>query len=212
MNSRRYDVKVRVDSVDATWESPYRSAFIRVLSSIAIAVPAAAWVYYAVFRPHDGYSLWWVLRYDRARDFIEAAAATLFHLVLSGGALALGVRSLFPSGEKLHCDHSQLTVSKIPWLSFRGRWLTRVFSLADISQMEYGILQRGTASNPSIYGLRFLANGRAQKALSRLEAPEASHLLRGLEGLGVDVRHDPDMLARIQETLGERRIRRRELL
>ena len=209
MYSRKYDVKVRADSVDAKWDSSYRSIPLRVFGSIAMGVLAVTWMYLAVFRPHDGYTAWWAFRHERvsSRYFIEAAIATLFHLIFSGFLLALGVRSLFPSGEKLHGDRSQLIVSKIPWVSFRGQWTTHAFSLAEISQMQYGVLRRGTARDPSVYGIRFLANGKVQKIIRRIEAPEASHLLRGLERLGFDVRHDPNMLARIQETLGDRRSR-----
>jgi hypothetical protein len=209
MYSRKYKVKIGADYVDAKWDSSYRSIPVRVFGSIAMAVLAAAWMYYAVFRPHHGYAVWWTLTHERAssRYFIETAVAILLNLILSGYILALGVRSLFPSGEKLRCDYSQLIVSKIPWVSFRGRWTTRVFSLAEISQMEYEVLRRGTARDPSVYGIRFLADGKVQKILSRIEAPEASHLLRGLERLGLDIRHDPDTLAKIQETLGDRRSR-----
>jgi hypothetical protein len=212
MYSRKYDVIVRADSVDAKWERSYRSIPVRVFGSIAMIALATALMYFIVFlplHPHDGNTAWYVLRHERVSSgyFIEAAIMTLLFWVLCGFILAAGVRSLFPSGEKLHGDCSQLIVSKIPWVNFRGRWTIRVFSLAEVSQMEYGILRRGTAKVPSVYGIRFYANGKVQKILSWIEAPEASHLLRGLKRLGYDVRHDPDMLARIQMTLGDRRSR-----
>lgn len=212
MYSRKYDVKVSADSVDAKWERSHRSIFVRVFGSIATIALAAALMYFVAFlplHPHDRYTMWYVLRHERvsSRYFIEAAIETLLICALWGFILAVGVRSLFPSGEKLHGDRSQLTVSKIPWANFRGRWMIRAFSRAEILQMEYGILRRGTAKSPSVYGIRFLAGGKVQKILSWIEAPEASHLLRGLERLGFNVRHDPDMLARIQMTLGDRRSR-----
>jgi hypothetical protein len=149
------------------------------------------------------YGLSWALRHERNRNFIEIV--TLFHLGFVAFILVLVIRTLFPSGEKLHCDHSKLVISRIPWINFRGQWITRVFSISQVSQFEYGVLQRGGGRSPAVYGILFLDGDKPQKALSRIEPPEASHLLRGLKRLGVDVLHDSDMLAKIKETLGDRR-------
>ncbi|HEY2460836.1 MAG TPA: hypothetical protein VGI16_08510 [Candidatus Acidoferrum sp.] len=175
-----------------------------------MTVAAVAMTYYVVFRPHDGfhgYSWWWTIGHDHAVSeyFIGTVLGALIYFGGLGCALLLGVRSLFPSGEKLHCDRSQLTVSKIPWISFRGRWTTHVFSLAQVSEMKYGLIRRGTARDPSIYGILFLVDGNRRKILRRIGAPEAARLLRGIKKLGLDVPHDPDILPRMQMALEDRR-------
>jgi hypothetical protein len=39
----------------------------------------------------------------------------------------------------------------------------------------------------------------------QIEPPEANRILRGLEALGVNVHHDPEMRASVRESLRDRR-------
>ncbi len=207
MPSPRYRVSAKADSVEAHWESRPRSIPVRILGILAMIALAAAWMYYAVFRVGHRYTAWWVFKYEAvgSRHFIEAIIGSLLNLALVSFFLAWGVRSLFPSGERLRCDRSQFVVSKIPWINFNGRWTTLSFPLSEVAEVEYVILQRGGGRSPAVYGIRFWADGKRRTALERLEPPEAGHLLRELRRLGVDVWHDPQMRTLINETLGDRR-------
>jgi hypothetical protein len=133
--------------------------------------------------------------------------APLAILIVGGGLLAwMSFRwsaAAWPSDETLHCDHTALTISRIPYLDFRNRtWKTRSYVLRDIEKFRFAVY--ASAKNSSIYGFRFRANGRRHKTLPGLEAPEAQNILTALQRFGVDVVLDDKLQKKTAEALKKR--------
>ena len=202
-----YEIGVTADSVDVKRDDSRRSIRVRAYGSIGIIAFAVVLFYFIVFGSHRGYSTWWNLTNEpgSSGDFLNSLIAFVVASGLSGFLLILGLRNFFPSGERLHCDRSTFTVSKIPWFNFHGKWTRHSFSIAEISQLRFAVV-RSSRGN-SLCGICCFAHGKQQKLFAGLEAPEASRILRGLKNLGADVCSDPDMLTKVQETLRERRSR-----
>jgi hypothetical protein len=109
----------------------------------------------------------------------------------------------WPSDETLHCDHTALTISRIPYLDFLSRtWKTKTYTLRDIQKFRFAVY--ASAKGSSIYGFRFRANGRRHKTLPGLEAPEAQNILTALQRFGVDVILDDKLQKKIDEALKKR--------
>jgi hypothetical protein len=105
----------------------------------------------------------------------------------------------WPSDDALHCDRTELTVLRAKWFDSQNKLVSQAYPLESISQMRFGSI--ASAKGSTIYGLRFRANGKKQKLLAGLEAPEADTILKVLKTLGVDVPDDPDLKRRIKERL-----------
>jgi hypothetical protein len=128
-------------------------------------------------------------------------------LILCGAGVAWsGFRwssAAWPSDETLHCDHTTLTISRIPYLDFRNRtWKTRSYALRDIEKFRFAVY--ASAKNSSIYGFRFRANGRRHKTLPGLQAPEAWSIMTALQRFGVDAVLDDKLREKADKALGKR--------
>jgi len=145
---------------------------------------------------HESSSVWWELA-NRPRNSDDFVSALIFSFVIAGllgTFLVVGIFSFFPSGDK-----AIFTTSKISFFNIRGQWKTFSVPLAEISKLEFAAVQ--SSKGGKIYGIRYFVNGKQQKLFTGIGAPEASHILKGLESLGADVVHNSDMLTKIQETL-----------
>jgi hypothetical protein len=128
-------------------------------------------------------------------------------LILCGAFVAwFGFRwsaAAWPSDETLHCDHTALTISRIPYLDFRNRtWKTTSYAPRDMEKFRFAVY--ASAKNSSIYGFRFRANGRRHKTLPGIEAPEAQNILTALQRFGVDVVLDDKLQKKTAEALKKR--------
>jgi len=128
-------------------------------------------------------------------------------LIVCGGFIAwLGFRwsaAAWPSDETLLCDHTDLTISRVPYLDFRNRtWKTKSYPVRGIEKFRYSVY--ASAKGSSIYGFRFRANGREHKTLPGLEAPEAQSILKALQCLGVDAVLDNKLQKKADEALEKR--------
>jgi hypothetical protein len=199
-----FEIDITKDSVDVRRDDSNRSRRgVILLSGGFVAFAALIFYWMVLASPHGNPSSWEVI-HDQAkdRDFAPAVLGLIIGVSISGMSLLIGIRVLFPSGDALRCDRSTFTVSEIPWLNLRGKWKSQAYALADISQLQFGVIS-STKGN-TIYGLRFLAAGKRHKIFTGLQAPEANKILQGLRTLGADVPNDPDMHTRIEETLRAR--------
>jgi hypothetical protein len=206
MPSQEYGIEIRADSVDVGWDNSHRSIQARAVGSFAYMAAGVVVFCLIMFTKRHGASTWWELT-TSPRDSARLVMANAIVAIASGllGLFVLiGMRNFFLSGEKLHCDRSQMTLSRIPWYSFTGRWTARSFSLAEISKMEYGVVYSGKGGDT--YGISFSAHGWRKKLFAGIDARDAFRILRGMESLGVDVRYDPEMLAQSQAMVQDRTV------
>jgi hypothetical protein len=109
----------------------------------------------------------------------------------------------WPSDETLRCDHTTLTISRVPYLDFRNRkWKTKSYLVSDIKNLRFAVY--ASAKGSSIYGLRFRSDDGGHKILPGLEAPEAKDILTALQHLGVDVVLDDKLQKKAGEALEKR--------
>jgi hypothetical protein len=109
----------------------------------------------------------------------------------------------WPSNENLRCDHTTLTISRIPYLDFGNRtWKTKSYALRDIEKFRFAVY--ASAKGSSIYGFRFYGGDREHKILPGLEAPEAQNILKALQSFGVDVVVDDKLEKKVKEALEKR--------
>jgi len=127
-------------------------------------------------------------------------------IVGCGLLLWMGFRwsaAAWPSDETLRCDHTALTISRIPYLDFRNRtWKTKSYALRDIERFRFAIY--ASAKGSSIYGFRFRVNGQRYKTLPGLEAPEAQNIMKALQTFGIDVVLDDALQTKVTEALERR--------
>ena len=114
-------------------------------------------------------------------------------LVLAVGVylFALGIRNLFSSGDRLHCDHSTFTISKIAFWSFGDRWVVQSVLPSEVSQARYGVVQSGRGGR--VYGILANVRGKSWKVFSGIDVSDAKRVLQGLNRMGVDVRFSDEM-------------------
>jgi hypothetical protein len=92
------------------------------------------------------------------------------------------------------------TVSKVPWLDIHNKhWDSRSYTLTDIVDLRYQAIARAKGS--SIYGLCFVAAGRAHRVLPGLKPREADKILKALKALGADVPDDPTLSRKLAEDI-----------
>jgi hypothetical protein len=204
MATRHFHIKITPDAVDvSTSESAHASR--RPGVNVAMMVAGVGFFLWQTFRTDRyGYTLWRCLeRYPRhSWEFRDALFGMVVMALVTGLFFILGLRGLFPSGETVHCDRSTLTVSKIPFVSFRGKWRTRTFELLYVCSLRYTVLQSGRGE--STYGIRFLCGGK-QTMLAGLTAPQAYRILGALKILGADVPEHREMRYVVREALRDRR-------
>src|SRR6185312_2520732 len=138
--------------------------------------------------------------------------STCAHLLLAGLFLALdatlvfqAIRSLFPSGEALRCDHENLVIGRIPWMNFQGKWAYNSFPVPDVKQMQFTAIRPGSRGGGT--GLMFIAGGKKYEVFPGLESPEASRILDALSALHVDILRDPAMPMMVEMAESRRKSR-----
>ncbi len=160
-----YEINITAGSVDVKRDDSNRSIKSRVYVGLVFFALAAIPSYSMVFTSRSGYSAWWNLTNmpRGSEDFSSAALAATIAVILSGSLLLVGVANFFPSGETLHCDRSTFTSSKTPWFNFRGRWTTRTFPIAEVSQLRFAVWWAGRGR--TTYCIRYFAGSKEQKLL-----------------------------------------------
>ena len=206
MRMRKYEIHIKADAVDARWDDSDRSLWTRLLFIAVLTAWGALLAYGGLIRPdRNGYSGWWRLMHDHftSRFVIDAVIPMGFTFAVWLLFAALGVRNFFTSGQMMHCDRSQLTVAKIPWINFNGQWTSQTFPIATVSQMELAIWP--TKTRETYYLFRFRVDGKKQKALAGIAAQQGYRLLKSLRALGIDVHHASDAKWMAREELRDQR-------
>jgi hypothetical protein len=119
-------------------------------------------------------------------------------------------RSMFPSGESLVCDAATLTIGRIPENVLTGRWTYQSFPTKSVKQLAFGVVRINRYGGTP--GLVFEVDGKKEKTLFGLEAPEANEILQGLSRLGVNTVHDPAMPMMVEMVQSRRKSRLGRLL
>lgn len=136
-------------------------------------------------------------------DFLVPVGILIFSSGLLGWLSFRWSTAAWPSDETLYCDHTALTISRIPYFDFGNRmWQTHSYLSRDIERFRFAVYasSRGT----KIYGFRFVANGRRHKTLPGLEAPDAQKILKALQSFGVNVVLDNKLQKKVNKVLEER--------
>ncbi len=210
MRMSNYQIQVTADSLDVECDVPLRSSKLPPQTSPTFIgsffVLSALVMFYLSCLGHGrNPSIWKMAVNSRAgsSDFASNMIPFVLLLVLEVLLLAVGIRYLLPFNERLHCDPSTLTWSRIPWVSFGNRRVTRSIPVIEIVRASYAIAFKSATEH--YYGILLETYGKPWKLFWGIESPEANRILRGLSGLGVNVLHDPEMRAVIRETLLDRR-------
>jgi hypothetical protein len=199
MQTSNYRIQVSAESIVVESDGPFRSRTSRIffggLLILCSVYPLIPWNFAHRRIP----TLWEMLADSKpgSADFVFGVFASVFLAI----AFLTGIRHLLPFGERLLCDRTMLTCSKIPWISFGNRWVTRSVPIAEIFRASYGIVYE----SKGVYGILIETWGETWKLFWSIDSPEANRILRGLQGLGVNVHHDPEMRLMIRETLRDRR-------
>jgi hypothetical protein len=200
-----FDIDITANSVDVRREDATSDSVGQRLLPMVFFTLIAIFLFWAMMfgSKHGESSVWETLssRASNSGDFQSAAVFAFFAALICLFIFLIGIRMLFPLGNKLHCDRSTFTVSKIPWKNLHGKWTTSSYPLGEISLVKFGIVYGGRATTNA---LRFNAAGKTQKLFTGIQAPEANKILIGLRDLGVDVPHDPDLKKKVDDTLRER--------
>jgi hypothetical protein len=209
MRTSDYKIQVTADSVDVECDVPLRSSRFpkpqpspRSIGS-AFVLFALVMLYHFCFGHGRDPSIWRIVVDSRSGsvDFVSNLIPVFLPLALGVFLLAVGIRHFLPFCERLHCDRSTLTWSKIPWLSFGYRRVTRSIPVAEIVRASYAIVYK----SEGYYGIVLDTYDKSWKTFWGIESPEANRILRGLKQLGINVYHDPEMREDIRETLRDRR-------
>lgn len=190
--------------MDVSWDDSRRAALSRWSFFLGSILFVGVYLYFLLLHS-DRYGingLWFLQKAPRSsREFIDFIVSSFFISILCLGALAMGLRNLFLSGQKMHCDGVDLVYSKIPWLSFGNRWVTRSFAVFEIEDMKYRLIKNERGE------ICFWINGRKTRIFYGIQATEAAKILKGLKSLGVGVAQDRDVLYLAVEEQRERRAR-----
>ncbi len=200
---RKYEVHITADAVDTKWDDASRPLWFRVSYVVAVATVGGLLAYFGLLRPdQNGYSALWRLMHDHLFRVDAGFPFALVFLMWLFFA-AMGVRSIFTSGQMLHCDRSELTISKIPWLNFKGEWQSRAFIPAEVSQLELAIWP--TRSRETYDFVRFRADDETHKILEGITAPAGYRVLKGLKSLGFDAKDISDVRYLAKEAIRDQR-------
>lgn len=204
MGTRKCEIRVTADSVDVDSDELFGTKTSRLCLG-TLLVAGSGWIAYSAFFAPDRRGAWGWNELTRPRAGLAHPHIDLTGLVLylsvSFIFLALGFRYLLPFGERLHCDRSTLTWSRIPWISHRNRWVINSIPFTEVVGVSYAIVYQ----SKSVHGIVLETYDKNWKMFWGIEPPEANRILNGLKQLGVDVHHDPDMRLLIRESLRDRR-------
>ncbi len=207
MTQREFKVVITESSVDVRRDVSSKSQKGRFYMGLFFLAFVILTICGLVFLPgkHDAPSMWHDISTSpiNSGDLIFPLSLVLLFAVSMGFLATRYLLAAYPSDEAVHCDQSTLIVSKIPWLDVsNSKWTIRSYPLKDVSQLRFGII--ASAKGYSIYGICFVAEGKTQRVLSGLEAPEAAEILRALKELGADVVNDPKLSKKVEATLRRR--------
>lgn len=199
MSVGRYQIHAGADLLDVRWRGP---AKFRVFGGFLIACGLAE-AYFTSAPRGGGPGIWMLLArsHPGSSDFYPNLVGGLLALAVAAFALAVGIRYCLQFAETLRCDRTTLTWSRIPWVSFGNRWITRSIPLAEVVGASYAVVYR----SKGIYGIVLETYDENWKAFWQIEPPEANRILAGLRRLGVKVHHDSQMRLLIRESLRDRR-------
>jgi hypothetical protein len=90
----------------------------------------------------------------------------------------------YPSDERLDCDRSSITMSRVRWLDIHNsHWETKTYPLSDLTDLRY--VKVASSRGVTIYGLRFRAAGRNERILPGLNTQQAGVILGAMERFGI---------------------------
>lgn len=201
MSKHTFRIDITRQSVSVRLEAPPKQRFYAIGSFVVLVVVGMGAV---LFLPGKSGSpdLWHQLV---SSQFGSTSFTVWLLLLLSFPALMFLLLkryliAAFPSDEALHCDRSTLTFSKVHYLDLHNsHWNTCSYQLADVHNVRYRAII--STKDATIYGLRFVANGRKMKTLPGLSPRDAEQLLQALKALGADVPDDPSLQRKIKDNV-----------
>jgi hypothetical protein len=188
MGQSDFKIEVTDDVVDASWDSSIRA---RVAIGILLCGMSSALSYASLFQHGERLGLvLFILDHPKLfKGHVELLYINLVAIVLvlfvSGSIFVYGFRYFFPPGDRLHCDHSAFTISKIAFWSFGNRWKVQSVLPSEVTEARYGVVQR--SRNGKIYGIRADIRGKSWNVLPGVPASDARTILQGLRSMGVNV-------------------------
>ena len=200
MISQSFDITITADSVDAISGSsvgPKSRHIASALFSTVLVIYLIAMVS-DVFFGAAGNSASTRSKFDFVIGIVTAL--TILWVIL--GMTFYVIRSFFPNGDAIHCEHNLLSVRKIPTFNFRGQWKTTSFPINDVVGLHFGLVRFSRYNTAT--GLIFTVNGKKIKVFDTLQIPEAVQILDGLQKLGVDTVRDPGERMSVEMVLERR--------
>ncbi|HEY5328704.1 MAG TPA: hypothetical protein VIJ79_02370 [Acidobacteriaceae bacterium] len=202
MTSHGFDITVSNEVVDVH-RDPKPAPKQKFWGAIVVITTILTVLCALIFLPgkHGSPAMWRDLSRApiNSSDFLFPFCLIGTFVILMGWLAIRWILAAWPADDALHCDRVNFTVSKAKWLDTKGTLVAHSFAISQISQLRYGAI--ASAKNSTIYGLRFRVDGKMQKLLAGLEAPEAGTILAALKSLGADVLDDPKLQKRIKSSL-----------
>ncbi len=196
MGQDSFRIQVTDDAVDASWDDD-SSTGQRIALGLFMCGLALLLSYKAIFgHGKNSGLLTFILNHPvLVREHVDLLymniAGIVLILITFGSIFVVGVRGLFPSGDRLHCDHSTFTIAKIAFWSLGDRWKVQSALPSEVSQARYGVVQSGRGGK--LYGIRAEVRGKSWRVFAGIDASEAKRILQGLSRMGVDVRFGREM-------------------
>jgi len=201
-----FTISINKDSIEVRLDPSSRSPHAKLGGAVFIVSMTIVVLCALLFLPgKNGPSMW----QDMSNAGIESGGflVPLGILIIGCGLLSwMGFRwsaAAWPSDETLRCDHTTLTISRIPYLDFRNlKWNTKSYALRDIERFRFAIY--ASAKGSSKYGFRFRRERQTTQDTSRPRSPEAQNILKALQGFGIDVVLDDKLQKKVSEVLERR--------
>ncbi len=199
-----FEINLTDDAVDVTLNASAQSPHAKLGGIIFVVCMSLCVPAFLLFVPDKYGTMWHDITAPRTpSDRVVALACVIAAFGLVWLLCLRWAAAAWPSDERFHCDRNILTLARVPLLDFKNRkWESSSFPLGTVSKIRYAVY--ASAKGSSIYGLRFLVDGRRHKVLPDLEAPEAQKILSALQHLGADVLLDNDLQKKVDEALANR--------
>jgi hypothetical protein len=188
MGQSNFKIEVTDDVVDARWDSSIGERIAIGVLSCGLALPL---LYASTFQhgKRPGLVVFILDNPTLFKQYPNLIYMELIFIVLIlsilGSVFVYGFRHFFPSADRLHCDRSTFTISKIAFWSFGKRWKSQSVLPSEVTDARYDVVFRSRGGK--IYGIRANVRGKSWKVLPGIPASDAKTLLQGLGRMGVNV-------------------------
>lgn len=190
MKQDSFKIEVTDDVVDAAWDDD-SSTTQSIVAAVLLTGLAMALSYYFLFRGGEdpGLVTFVLANPTLYHDDVAAFYVKVIGIALCSTIFALifiyGLRLLFPFGDRLHCDRSTFTISKVAFWSFGKRWKTQSVPPSKVTLARYGVVSKGKSGET--FGIIVDVCGKRWKVFEFIDASHAKPILQGLSKMGVKV-------------------------